>query len=314
METPFAAPRPSHRHQSIRLALPLIAATVAISCTPPDATSRNDANGTTTSVMTSRPVINIAHRGASAYAPEHTFASWDLALEMNADYLEQDLQMTADGVLMVMHDDTLDRTARGPASDCTGAVIEKGHAQLERCNAGAWFNEEHPDRARPEFVEQRIPTLESVFERYAGRARFYIETKNPEAAPGMEEELLRLLRAFDLVPASPDDDTVILQSFSPDSLLKLRDLEPSLPRVQLAPWRETSASIRSQLSEVAAYANGLGPHHSDVDQALLDDAHKRGLVVHPYTVDDPEEMRRLIGIGVDGMFTNVPDVLGAMLR
>ena len=309
-----ATRQPTHAGQSITLAVLLMVVVLGVTCTPLDATNSDQTNRNSTGPMTNRSVINIAHRGAAAYAPEHTFASWDLALEMNADYLEQDLQMTADGVLVVMHDDTLERTARGPASDCTGAVIEKDLAQLERCNAGAWFNEEHPDRGHPEFVEQRIPTLESVFKRYAGRARFYIETKNPEAAPGMEEELLRLLRAFDLVPASPDDNTVILQSFSPNSLLKLRDLEPSLPRVQLAPWRETSASIRSQLSEVAAYANGLGPHHSDVDQALLDDAHKRGLVVHPYTVDDPEEMRRLIGIGVDGMFTNVPDLLGALLR
>ncbi len=309
-----ATRQPWRAGQSITLAVPLMVAALVVGCTPLDAASRDHANRNSTGPMTNRSVISIAHRGASAYAPEHTFASWDLALEMNADYLEQDLQMTADGVLVVMHDDTLDRTARGPTNDCTGAVIEKDLAQLERCNAGAWFNEEHPERAQPEFAELTIPTLESVFERYAGRARFYIETKNPEDAPGMEEELLRLLHAFDLVPSSPDDDTVILQSFSPGSLRKLRDLEPSLPRVQLAPWRETSASIRSQLSDVAAYANGLGPHYSDVNQALLDDAHQRGLVVHPYTVDEPEEMRRLIELGVDGMFTNVPDVLGAMLR
>ena len=129
----------------------------------------------------------------------------------------------------------------------------------------------------------------------------------------MEEELLRLLHAFDLVPASPDDHTVILQSFSPDSLVKLRNLAPSLPRVQLAPWRETTASLRSRLPEVAGYAQGLGPHFSDVDAALLDDAHTLGLLVHPYTVDEPEEMRRLIGIGADGMFTNMPDVLARVI-
>ena len=264
--------------------------------------------------MTKRPVINIAHRGASAYAPEHTFAAWDLALEMNADYLEQDLQMTADGVLVVMHDDTLDRTIRGPEQTCRGPVIDRTLAQLQRCDAGSWFNEAHPDRARPEFPELRIPTLEGVFERYAGRARFYIETKNPEAAPGMEEELLRLLHAFDLVPASLDDHTVLLQSFSPASLMKLRGLAPTLPRIQLAPWRETTASLRSQLDEVATYAQGLGPHYSDVDEALIDDAHERGLMVHPYTVDAADEMRRLIDVGADGMFTNVPDVLNALER
>ena len=305
---------PTHVKQSATLIVSLIAATLVVGCKPIDAASHNTDSKKSTSLMTKRPVINIAHRGASAYAPEHTFAAWDLALEMNADYLEQDLQMTADGVLVVMHDDTLDRTARGPANDCTGPVIEKSLAQLERCNVGVWFNELYPDRARAEFAEQSIPTLQSVFERYAGRARFYTETKNPEVAPGMEEELLRLLRDFDLVPSSPDDATVILQSFSPASLIKLRDLAPSLPRVQLTPWRETANRLRSQLAEITAYANGLAPHFSDVNEALLSDAHELGLVVHPYTVDEPEEMQRLISIGVDGIFTNMPDVFGRLAR
>src|SRR5262249_7804283 len=112
------------------------------------------------------PVLNIGHRGASGYAPEHTIPSYDLALKLGADYIEQDLQLTSDGVLICMHDTTLDRTARGAPENCTGLVSSKTLAQVKTCDVGSWFNDAHPDRARPEYVGQRIPTLEELFRRY----------------------------------------------------------------------------------------------------------------------------------------------------
>jgi len=138
-------------------------------------------------------VLNIGHRGASGYAPEHTFASYDLALKLGADYLEQDLQQTKDGVLVVMHDETLDRTARGPAANCTGLVRDKTLAQIKTCDVGSWFNQANPSAARPEYVGLRVPTLEEVFRRYGKRVNYYIETKSPESADHMEEALLALL-------------------------------------------------------------------------------------------------------------------------
>src|SRR5262245_58786795 len=100
----------------------------------------------------SDPVLNIGHRGASGYAPEHTFAAYDLARALGADYLEQDLQLTSDGVLVVLHDTTLDRTARGLAANCTGLVADKTLAQIKTCDVGTWFNEANPTLARPEYV------------------------------------------------------------------------------------------------------------------------------------------------------------------
>jgi glycerophosphoryl diester phosphodiesterase len=153
-----------------------------------------------------RPVIVIAHRGASYHAPEHTFFSWDRALELGADWIEQDLQFTRDSVLVVLHDASLDRTARGPVDACSGPVRARTWAELQACEVGSWFNARDAVHARPEFTEARIPSLEEVFVRYASRegARFYIETKDPEHAPGMEESLLALLRRFRLAgsPAS----------------------------------------------------------------------------------------------------------------
>ena len=122
--------------------------------------------------MAQEPLV-IAHRGASAYAPEHTFASWDRALELGADFIELDLQMTRDGELVVLHDEELDRTARGSQQECTGLVRERTLQQIQRCDVGGWFNAQHPDRARDEFVGLAIPTLRQVLERYGLGTRYY---------------------------------------------------------------------------------------------------------------------------------------------
>jgi glycerophosphoryl diester phosphodiesterase len=252
-------------------------------------------------------MIIIGHRGASGHAPEHTFASWDLALGMGADYIEQDLQMTADGVLIVMHDESLERTARGTL--CTGDTRSRNWADIQHCDVGSWFNAAHPERARDEFAAQTLPRLEDVFSRYSGRAQFYIETKNPKSAPGMEAELLRLMAAHGLRPKRRGDRTVIIQSFSADSLKKVHREDPDIPLVRLFPPYQINWTIRRRLDGVAAYATGIGPSLRDVDARLIADAHARGLVVHPYTVNAEADMRRLIELGVDGMFTDYPDLL-----
>ena len=263
------------------------------------------------------PVLNIGHRGASGYAPEHTIPAYDLALKMGADYIEQDLQLTKDGVLVVLHDETLNRTARPTAEsapgDCTGLVREKTLAQIKTCDVGTWFNETYPQYAQPEYVGLRIPTLEEVFQRYRKSANYYIETKSPESAPGMEEELLRLMDEYGLTKPAADKWQVLIQSFSPASLQKVHTLDPSLPLIQLFSGSETSQTIQAKLDATATYAVGIGPSKSDVDKPLVDAAHARCLDVHPYTVNETPEMEKLISIGVDGMFTNFPDRLEAVL-
>ncbi|HEX6309340.1 MAG TPA: glycerophosphodiester phosphodiesterase [Longimicrobiales bacterium] len=252
-------------------------------------------------------MLVIGHRGASGYAPEHTFASYDLALEQGADFIEQDLQMTSDGVLVVLHDDTLDRTTGG---GCRGRVIDHPLARVQACDAGSWFNTAYPLRARPGYAGARIPTLDEVFARYADRASFYIETKNPEEAPGMEEALLALLDRYDLRAAAARDWRVLIQSFSERSLRLIHELDPSLPLIQLLHARpETPRTIEGRLHRIAEYAVGIGPSWRDVDAALMSAARRTCLEVHPYTVNDPELMAGLADIGVTGMFTDVPDVL-----
>lgn len=274
------------------------------------ATSTTTSAETTTTTPPPDPApIVIAHRGASGYAPEHTFAAYDLALEQGADYLEQDLQITADGELVVLHDDTLDRTTRGPADACSGPVSARTLDQVRRCDAGAWFNESRPDRADPAFVGLTVPTLREVLDRYGTDVRYYIEIKSPEDAPGMEQALLDVLDDAGVDAAGgAGRPPVYVQSFSADSLRTVHALRPDIPLVQLVSVAGPTIDD-TFLDATAEYAVGIGPSSARVDAAVVASSRERCLVVHPYTVDDPVEMTRLLDLGVDGMFTNTPDVL-----
>jgi len=252
----------------------------------------------------------VAHRGASGSAPEHTFAAWDLALAQGADVIEQDLQLTADGVLVVLHDDSLTRTVRGPG--CTGAVRDQTWAALRTCDAGSWFNARYPARARAEYAQERIPTLDSVFTRYGSRVRYHIETKAPESAPGMEDSLLAVIDRHGL-RAHAHSGGIFFQSFSAASLQRLRARDAKLWLVQLMD-EAPEGSLDAALDSIARYALGVGPSRRFVDQRFVDAAHARRLVVHPYTVNELAEIQRLRALGVDGMFTDFPGRLDSLRR
>lgn len=253
-----------------------------------------------------RPLV-IAHRGASAYAPEHTFAAWDLALDMGADYIEQDLQMTSDGELIVLHDDTLDRTLRGEG--CTGRASHRSLELIRRCDAGSWFNAARPEHADARFAMQRVASLAEVLDRYSDRARFYIETKNPEEAPGMEERLVELLQERSLLGTSDGNlAAVIVQSFSTASLQEMAALAPAIPRVLLLD-RMSPDELLARIASAPAHADGLGPNFRSVSAAVVHAARSRNLALHPWTVNDDIDLRRMLHLGVEGVFTDRPDRL-----
>jgi glycerophosphoryl diester phosphodiesterase len=258
-----------------------------------------------------QPLV-IGHRGASGTAPEHTIASYDRAIALGADYIEQDLQMTRDSVLVVMHDPTLDRTMRGAPDDCKGRVIDKTLAQIKRCDAGRWFNERFPQYAKPEFVGQRVLTLEELFQRYSDSTNYYIETKNPEDAPGMERRMIALIRKYKLGPSTAPRGRVVIQSFSEPSLRLVHKLAPELPLVQLIEKRP-EGDLDAAFARIGGYAEGLGPDKRLVNAEWIKAAHAHCLAVHPYTVNETEEMRRLLALGVDGMFTNFADRMRALV-
>lgn len=268
----------------------------------------------------------IAHRGASGYAPEHTWAAYEQARDMGADYLELDLHMSADGRLIVIHDETLDRTTDGE-----GKVKEHTLEALKTLDAGAWFNEANPERADEAYVGAQLLTLDEVIDRYGSDVRYYIETKSPERYPELQRALVETLEAEGLVSSG----SVIIQSFSRDSLQQVQKLNADIPLVQLvwyspaedgdgltewtgvtpAPADITDADFQA----IADYAVGIGPNvvydgEDVIDASFVEQAHQNGLLVHPYTINDPEQMQRLLDWGVDGMFTNFPDRLNAIVE
>ncbi|MGE6203933.1 glycerophosphodiester phosphodiesterase [Guptibacillus hwajinpoensis] len=259
--------------------------------------------------MNSNKLLNVAHRGASGHAPEHTLASYKLGDEMKGDYIEIDLQMTKDGKLIAMHDESVDRTTNG-----TGLVKDYTLEQLKDLDAGSWFNEKYPEKANPAYEGLQVPTLEQVLQTFGKDARYYIETKSPEVYPGMEEELLRILNKYNLTGVNERSSKVLIQSFSQESLLKMHNLDPNLPLIQLISYKEPATISEGELQELTEYAVGVGMSASKIDETYVQKVRNAGLLIHPYTVNEKEQMTRLLDWGVTGMFTNYPDRLNDVLH
>ncbi|MBO1582431.1 glycerophosphodiester phosphodiesterase [Bacillus sp. XF8] len=274
--------------------------------------------------------FNIAHRGASGHAPEHTFASYDLVKKMKADYLELDIQLTKDGQLIAMHDTSVDRTTNG-----TGEVRDKTLSEIKSLDAGSWFNEAYPEKAKQEYVGQKVPTLEEIFQKYGRSMKYYIETKSPDVYPGMEEKLLGLLEKYNLVGQNMSSSRVMIQSFSQESLKKIHSMNQNIPLVQLLwyypnenneiiEWSGVTHAPKSVTNQdfqtIKEYAIGIGPNLRNdngeliINEPYMKKARENGLLIHPYTINEKEDMRLLIGWGATGMFTNYPDRLHSVLK
>ncbi|OHV13961.1 glycerophosphodiester phosphodiesterase [Kushneria phosphatilytica] len=313
----------------------------------------------------------IAHRGDSFDAPESTRPAYLLARALGADYLELDLQRTKDGQLVAFHDDTLKRTtnveevfperADDPISSFT-------LAELKQLDAGSWFNERYPARARSSYKGLKILTLDevrSIAEGGDNHPGLYIETKVPKQFPGIEADLKAYLETHHWMgdqalqaPKNFDQKShvgvaftpgrVVLQTFEKSSLVNLQQQMPEVPKILLL-WLgdgyipadesirkgedESAADFyaREQVASQQAYADwldfaksngavGVGPsavqsehdgkfssQFSYMDLAkrwMVDMSHEKGLLVHLYTVDQPQDFRTYSNRGVDGFFTN----------
>jgi glycerophosphoryl diester phosphodiesterase len=259
------------------------------------------------SVTFGNPAV-IAHRGASGHAPEHTVAAFDLALEMGADYIEFDVQLTADGVPIVFHDLVSTRTLRGIAEP--GVISEMTFEQLQQADAGSWFNESSVDGS-PRFVRQPLLTLSEVLSRYRNVARFAIELKSTDdSKSGIEWKVLRALADHRLLG---DPKRVVVMSLSAVSPARMHSLAPGIDLVQLFYEHEDAIEILGRLHHVRRYARGIGPHHSQVTTELVSAAHAGGLDVWTWAVNEDDEMRNLLEAGVDGIITDFPDRLKLVL-
>lgn len=253
--------------------------------------------------------LNVAHRGASGYAPEHTLASYELGENLKGDYIEIDLQMTKDGTLIAMHDEKVDRTTNG-----TGYVKDFTLEDIKELNAGSWFNKKYPDKAKVEYEGLKVPTLEEVIQEFGRGSRYYIETKSPDVYPGMEEELLRILNKYKLIGQNAPSSKVLIQSFSPESLLIIDSINPDIPLIQLISYSKPATITDEELNEISKYAIGIGASHTKINQAYVKKVREHNLLMHPYTVNTREDMIKVLDWGVTGMFTNYPDILNDVLK
>ena len=259
--------------------------------------------------LASTPTARIAHRGASGHAPEHTVAAFDRAVELGAEYLEFDVQLTSDGVPVVIHDLTSQRTLRGlPNHDMISNLT---HTQLAGADAGSWFNEANPARAHPDFVGQPVLTLAGVLERYRHLAKFAIELKSrDDVNNGIEWRVLRTLADYGLLG---NRGRAVIMSLSPVSPQRLHSLAPGMELVQLFYEHEGPAEIGGRLQQVRRYAAGIGPHYTQVTGDLVEAAHDERLYVWTWAVNHSTEMRRLLDAGVDGIITDYAERLSAVL-
>jgi glycerophosphoryl diester phosphodiesterase len=131
-------------------------------------------------------------------------------------------------------------------------------------------------------------------------------SKNPEEAEGLEASLISVLDEYGLLDAA-NVSRLMFQSFSKESLMVLAEKAPAIPRLQLLDRKQLRPPYDAELTAIAGYADGIGPSYRDVDAELVAAAHRHGLKIHVYTVNDPGEMRRLRALGVDGIFTDFPD-------
>lgn len=266
-------------------------------------TSHPPNNTTHTSLLESEDLLIIAHRGASAYAPEHTILAYKKAVELGADYIEIDLQMTKDGHLVAMHDDTVDRTTNGE-----GKVSDYTLVELKKLDAGSWFNKANPSQASPDFEGLTIPTLREIFTEFGQDVNYYIETKHPDQYTNMEKKLLSLLDEFGLLDETVEDGKVLIQSFSEKSLRTIHEMEPSLSLVQLQTQKEAKKATKKTFKKISEYAVAVGPNYKAIDEDYVKKATDAGLHVHPFTVDDPHKIEELANWGVAGVFTNYTDI------
>lgn len=248
--------------------------------------------------------FTIAHRGDSYYAPEHTFAAFDLGVKRKAEVIELDVQLTKDGKLVAFHDNTIDRTTNG-----TGYIKDKTLKQLKKLDAGSWFNKAYPTRTSKSFKGEKLRTLDEVLDRYKDKTKIYVEMKNPEKNPGMVEEMYRSLKRNGMLSSVRlKRENVVVESFNEAGLKQLKKLAPKLS-LSRSIWNgDIDALSDSKIASIRKYANHIALDYRDVNAYKVSRFKKKGFIVSTYTVNKKADMIRMHQYGVNGIFTNRPSL------
>ncbi|MFH9422583.1 glycerophosphodiester phosphodiesterase family protein [Streptomyces sp. NPDC017529] len=250
-------------------------------------------------------VVTIAHRGASAYAPENTLAAVDAAADLGITWVENDVQRTKDGELVILHDTSLARTTdveqvfpgRAPWN-----VADFTLKEIEQLDAGSWFG--------PKFAGERVPTLEDYMDAVEDNdQKLLMELKAPELYPGIERQTLKELREDGWLDRDHVKNRLIVQSFDADSVKKVHRLRRDVKTGFLG------TPAVAELPEYAAFADQINPQYKSIDAAYVSAVHEvkgphgRPLEVFTWTIDDAPNAVKAARNGVDGIISNKPDVI-----
>lgn len=236
-----------------------------------------------------KPLI-IAHRGASAEAPENTLSAFKLAVEQQCDAIELDLHMSADGELIVCHDYTINRTTNGE-----GAISELTTKQLKKVDASYRFAET--------YAGEQIPLLDEVFDVVPRHIMINVEMKN-DYGQKVQPKLLDLLYRTNRL------DTVVISSFNHKSLYELKLLEPSI-KVGLL-YGEPIVHHWKMAETFGMPLYSLHPSHTAINQQDIAVAIAHGLQVYPYTINHEDVIRKYIEWGASGIITDFPARMKAL--
>lgn len=247
----------------------------------------------------------VAHRGASAYAPENTLAAVDKADDMGFAWVENDVQRTKDGRLVVLHDATLARTTnveeiypgRAPWN-----VRDFTAAEIARLDAGSWFSSH--------YAGARVPTLQQYMRRVSrNHQKLVLEIKNPQLYPGIERQTLKVLSNEGWLSPWHLRKRLVIQSFSADTVRKVHQLRPAVKTGFLG------TPAIADLPEYATFADQINSSYTTISQAYVstihafEGPHGKPLEILTWTVNDAADARRVARFGVDGIITNKPDVI-----
>jgi glycerophosphoryl diester phosphodiesterase len=235
-------------------------------------------------------VTAIAHRGASAYAPENTFSAFDLAVEMGIRDIEFDVQFTSDSHIIVIHDEVLDRT-----TDATGPVSDMTLEAIQRLDAGSWFDKK--------FSGEKIHTLDEVFDRYNDDVHFHIEIKSKEAE-GLAGRTCEVVRQYGRT------ETTTITSFWKQWLIETKRYASEMQTGWLVPLGyETPWDDRFIEEALEEGFSQICPRANLICKTLVEKLHDNGFDVRCWGVSDEALMEKVAKAGADGMPINFPDRL-----
>ncbi|MEE4491692.1 glycerophosphodiester phosphodiesterase [Streptomyces sp. BE230] len=253
----------------------------------------------------SRDPLVIAHRGASAYAPENTLAAVDKADVLGFDWVENDVQLTRDGVLVVIHDTGLKRTTDAEQvfpGRAPWAVKDFTAAEIARLDAGSWFG--------PVYAGARVPTLQQYLHRIErNQQNLLLEIKSPETYPGIEQATLRVLGQEGWLDRTHVRTRLVIQSFGADSVRKVHEQRPDVVTALLG------TPAVADLPSYAEFTDRINPAYTSLSNEYvaavhaLKGPHNKRLQLNTWTVNDAEHALQVTGYGVDGIITNAPDVV-----